>query len=217
MLADKVVIPGEKATEEELNAFYQKLGRPESADKYEIKLPEGQQLDEGFAKGFKETAFKSGLSPKQVAGLAEWYGGAAKAAVEASQAAQLNEVRESINAYAQKLGGDEKYKARVDEARVAVRALATPELNEFLQKSGMGSRPEMIEFFAQLKGMMSEDKIRDGTGVSFQGEDPAVLQREIEDLEKKMFSDLNSSNKSAWIDQRSKLYERLNAARTRTA
>lgn len=212
---DKVVLPGEKSTEEEWNAFYNKLGRPESPDKYEFKLPEGQELDEGFAKGFKEAAFKSGLSPKQVAGLAEWYGNATKASIEAQQAAQVNQLRESLQGYTQKLGGEDKFKARVDDARVALRSLANPELTEFLKTSGLGSRPEMIEFFANLKGMMSEDKIRDGTGVSFNGEDPSVLQKEIESIETKMFAEMNSPNMGSWVEQRNKLYERLNAARSR--
>lgn len=215
--ADKVVMPNEKSSEEEWNAFYQKLGRPESPDKYEIKAPEGMQLDETITNGFKQVAHKLGLSPKQAAGLAEWKFGADSESQKAQAAAEINQLRESIQGYAQKLGGEEKYKARVEDARVAVRALANPELTEFLKTSGLGSRPEMIEFFAELKSMMGEDKIRDGTGVSFAGEDPSVLQREIEDIEKKMFSDMNNPNRENWVQQRSKLYDRLNAARSATA
>lgn len=215
--ADRVIMPNEKSTDEEWNAFYQKMGRPESADKYEIKDASGKPVTEGVAKEFKETAFKLGLSPKQVAGLAEWNQAAVTAAQEAAKNSELTSVRESINAYAQKLGGDDKYKARVDEARVAVRALATPELTKFLAESGMGSRPEMIEFFAQLKGMMSEDKIRDGTGVSFQGEDPALLQSELEKLQEKMYSDVLNPQMEAWSNQAVKLRERITAARMRTA
>lgn len=215
--ADRVIMPNEKSTDEEWNAFYQKLGRPESADKYEIKGPDGKPVTDGVAKEFKETAFKLGLSPKQVAGLAEWNAATLAATQETARTAEQLAVRESINAYAQKLGGDDKYKARVDEARVAVRALATPELSKFLVDSGMGSRPEMIEFFAQLKGMMSEDKIRDGTGVSFQGEDPAVLQKQLEEVESKMFGDVLNPRVTEWSEQAVKLRERISAARTRSA
>lgn len=214
--ADRVIMPNDKSTDEEWNAFYQKLGRPESADKYEIKDASGKPVTDGVAKEFKETAFRLGLSPKQVAGLAEWNQATLNATQESAKTAELNQVREAINAYAQKLGGDDKYKARVDEARVAVRALANPELTKFLVDTGLGSRPEMIEFFANLKGMMSEDKIRDGTGVSFQGEDPAVLQKELEAVENKMFGDVLNPRVTEWSEQAVRLRERLNAARTRT-
>lgn len=215
--ADRVVLPNEKSSDEEWNAFYQKLGRPESAEKYEIKGPDGKPIESDVTKAFKDTAFKLGLSPKQVAGLAEWNSGQLTEAQKAQETAKTNEVRDSIKAYADKLGGDEKYKARVDQARVAVRALANPELSEFLKTSGLGSRPEMIEFFAQLHGMMGEDKIRDGTGVSFQGEDPATLQKEIEAIETKMFADVNNPRVMEWSEQAIQLRNRLNAARTRSA
>jgi hypothetical protein len=216
---DKVVIPNEKSTEEEVNAFYQKLGRPESADKYELKLPQGAQLDEGFAKSLKDIAFKSGLSGKQLNELANWYTGAAGEAVKASEAKELNTLRDSLNAYEQKVGGSEKMKLRMDQAKTAVRTLANDELKKFLVDSKLGSRPEMIEFFASLHGMMSEDKIRDGTGVSFQNEDPVVIQKQIDEIETKLFSEgtFGSANRDTWIDQRSKLYERLNAIRTKAS
>lgn len=215
--ADKVILPTDKSTEEEWNAFYQKIGRPESPDKYEIKAPQGKELNQDLTKNFKVVAHKLGLSPKQVSGLAEWNFGALEAAEAARKTQETTQVRESIMAYQQKLGGEEKYKARVDEARVAVRALANPELSKFLKESGMGSRPEMIEFFASLKGMMDEDKIKDGTGVAFSGEDPSVIQREIEELSKKIYSDMNNPNYSTWVEQRNRLGERLFAARRPSA
>jgi hypothetical protein len=217
MGADKVILPNDKSTDEEWTAFYQKMGRPDAADKYEIKGPDGKPVESEITKGFKETAFKLGLSPKQVAGLAEWNMGALSAAQEQQKNAELNQVKDSIKAYVEKVGGDDKYKARVDEARVAVRALASPELSKFLKDTGLGSRPEMIDFFAELKGMMSEDKIRDGTGIPLAGEDPAVLQREIDEIQdgKSPLWDMNHPNHSTYVQRRSKLYERLSAAQTR--
>lgn len=209
---EKVIIPGEKATDEEWGAFYAKLGRPESADKYEFKMPDGQQMDEGFAKGFKELAFKTGMNPKQVQNLAEWYGKEAAQAQQQVQQARAAETTQKLDAYRTSLGGEEKFKVRIDQARVAVRALADPKLNEFLDKSGAGSQPEMIEFFAKLSGMMGEDKLRDGTGVAY-GDDPAAIQKEITSIESRMYSDMGSSHRPEWVAQLSKLYERLIAAR----
>ncbi len=214
--ADKVVIPGEKATEEEIAAFHTKLGRPESADKYEFKLPEGVTLDESMAKSVKEVAFKAGLNPKQLQSLVEWDAQNKIEQAKAAGTAHQTELRGLLDAYKQTLGGDEKFNATVDKARTAVRALAPDEFKAFLRDSGVGSRPEAIAFFAKLADMMGEDKIRDGTGVPFKNEDPHALQKEIEDLEGKMYKDLNSPNMASWVETRSRLYERLHGMRVRT-
>lgn len=213
---DKVLIPGEKATDEEWASFHAKLGRPETPDKYEFKLPDGQQMDEGFAKGFKETAFKAGMTPKQVQAAVEWYAKEAGARVESTQAAQAAALTQSIDAYRQSLGGQEKFMARVDVARQAVRALGDEKLTGFLKESGAGNRPEMIEFFAKLAGMMSEDKLRDGTGVPFGG-DPAEIEKEINAKESAFYSrfeGMTAFDRRAASEDILKLRERLESMRS---
>ncbi|MEE9540671.1 MAG: hypothetical protein V3V85_04160 [Candidatus Thorarchaeota archaeon] len=67
--ADKIIkIPGEG---ESMDAVYDKLGRPEAADKYEIALPEGVSLDTNRMKAMSETAHKMGLNNAQLQALAE--------------------------------------------------------------------------------------------------------------------------------------------------
>ena len=65
--------PGPDAKQEDWDAFYGKLGRPEKPEAYEFKLPEG--LPENFpydgesATKFKAWAHSQGLTPKQAQGL----------------------------------------------------------------------------------------------------------------------------------------------------
>jgi hypothetical protein len=77
MLGDRVKLPSENSTPEEINKFYAKLGRPEAMDKYEFKnpeqLPEGFQLNEAGTTKFKELAFKLGLTQKQANELRGYY------------------------------------------------------------------------------------------------------------------------------------------------
>ena len=207
--ADKVVIPGKDATEQDWAAFYNKIGRPESPDKYEIKVPEGIKVDDNALKGFREIAHASGMTAKQVQAIIEWDAQQKSAQAQNAGALQQQELRASLDEYTKTLGGEEKFKATVDKARVAVRSLAPDNLKSFLRESGVGSRPEVIDFFAKLADMMSDDKIRDGTGVPFKNEDPSAIQREIESLEKKMYSDINSSSMASWVEQRNRLYERM--------
>ena len=65
-----VVLPGEGADETATNAFYNKLGRPETVDKYSAGDFDG--MSQEMSKGLKETAHKLGLTEKQLAGLHEW-------------------------------------------------------------------------------------------------------------------------------------------------
>ncbi len=65
-----VKVPGEEATAEDWNAFYDKMGRPESPDKYELKLnteavPQDFPYDEKSAIEFRTWAHEAGLNPKQ--------------------------------------------------------------------------------------------------------------------------------------------------------
>lgn len=62
-----------KATPEQEAAFYNKLGRPEAADKYDLKAPEGVQADEGLTKLGKEIFFELGATPKKAEAMfAKW-------------------------------------------------------------------------------------------------------------------------------------------------
>lgn len=91
-----VALPTEKSTPEELSAFYGKLGRPETADKYELAVPEG--YDDSFPKAMAPIMFEAGLSQAQAAKLAEGWNGfiSAKAAEveKAYHAAQDKEMAE---------------------------------------------------------------------------------------------------------------------------
>lgn len=65
-----VKVPGADAAAEEWNAFYDKLGRPDSPDKYELKLnteavPQDFPYDEQSAIEFRTWAHEAGLTPHQ--------------------------------------------------------------------------------------------------------------------------------------------------------
>lgn len=214
--AEKVVIPGEKASDEERAAFYNKIGRPDSPEKYELKPPAGYELDETSAKSFKEFAFKAGYTSAQVNAAIAFDAERAASANANAEAARDHQIRESLLDYQKKLGGESKFKEVVDNARVAVSDLLSPEERAHFEKTKMGSDPVLIGLFAKLKGMMSEGKVRDGTGVGF-GADAASIQAEIKSLEedpKSPLWDPMHPGRQSMVDKRNKLYERLHAAQT---
>jgi hypothetical protein len=61
----KIALPEDDASDEEMNKFYSKLGRPESADKYELKKADGVEVNADFESQFKNWAFDAGLNLKQ--------------------------------------------------------------------------------------------------------------------------------------------------------
>lgn len=66
-LEGKIAIPGEDASEDDRNAFYGKLGRPESPDEYEFDrpdLPEGREYDKALEGKIRDIAHKNGISAK---------------------------------------------------------------------------------------------------------------------------------------------------------
>jgi len=69
---DKVVIPTENSTDAEKAEFYNKLGRPEEADKYQtpdFKMPEGMERSDDTINAYKQKAYQLGLNQKQYEAL----------------------------------------------------------------------------------------------------------------------------------------------------
>jgi len=64
---NRTVVPGEEATDEDLNNFYKTIGRPEKADDYDAGLEEGK-TDELFNK-LKPAFHQSGLTQRQAKNL----------------------------------------------------------------------------------------------------------------------------------------------------
>lgn len=66
-----IVPPKDDASPEEWSAFYQKLGRPDSAEGYKLGVPDGDTGE--FAKVAAGKFHELGLSAKQAEGLAAWW------------------------------------------------------------------------------------------------------------------------------------------------
>jgi hypothetical protein len=76
---------------------------------------------------------------------------------ESATAAQEEQVKawEAASRADKEFGGD-KFDANLTAAQEALDALATPELRDLLQKSGMGNHPEMLRLFVKLAPLVRE-------------------------------------------------------------
>lgn len=73
---EKIVIPAENAPDEEKAAFWNKIGRPEEAAKYEtpeLEMPEEVKMQEHTLEAFKNKAHELGLTKKQFSDLYGFY------------------------------------------------------------------------------------------------------------------------------------------------
>lgn len=93
------------------NEVYTKLGRPETADKYAIPVPEG---DKGEFAGAAKTWFhEAGISQSQATKLAERWNGYMAEQMKAMETQQTEKNQVEINALKQAWGGEYDQKAAV--------------------------------------------------------------------------------------------------------
>ena len=157
---DKVAVPTNNSTEEAWNEVYDKLGRPESAEKYSLDAKSKiVSLDDNAVKQFAETSHKLGLNNKQAQGLLEFY----KTNME-STAQQAKIDTETAQAQAEQALRSEwgrEFDTKVKQAGSLAKANIKPEVLDMTLSNGtrLGDHPEIIKGFAKIAGMMAEDKI----------------------------------------------------------
>jgi hypothetical protein len=182
--ADKVVLPGKNATEEDWNQFFQKVGAPKEAKDMEIKLPEKATFDAEFVDAFKDAATKAGLVPKQAQKLVDWF----NTANGTKAAALLEKSKETEQGYLKELKTEfgQAFDKKVTEANLALATLDPKgEIPKLLAAQGLQSHPALVRFFAQVGEQMREDGTIKGGG------DPAITPAEAKKQMAAIFSDMN--------------------------
>ena len=190
---DKLAIPTNNSTEEAWNEVYDKLGRPESAEKYSLDAKSKVvSLDDNAVKQFAETSHKLGLNNKQAQGLLEFYkqnmeGTAQQAKIdtETAQAQAEQQLR-------QEWGRD--FEGKVKQAGALAKANINPEVLDMTLSNGtrLGDHPEIIKGFAKIAGMMQEDKI-----VATESENA----QSVSNIEEEIASMVNDRSSPYWNKQ----------------
>lgn len=192
--ADKSTIlklPGEASPPEEWNAVYEKLGRPETPDKYEIdpsvwETEDGGELvgvmrDENMEKEFLEKAHELGLNNRQVKELYNWQAEAMKQRSQENRQSAEQMVQAADEVLRKEWG--RAYDEKLASAHRAVNELADDKLVDLLEKTGLGNHPTMVKLFAQLGEYMGEDTTRGENGSRSGTLTPKSALAEIEKLQ----------------------------------
>lgn len=195
--SSRVILPGEGADEAAWNNFYNAIGRPETADKYEIPVPDG--ADTRIADAFRPVAHKLGLTAAQAKGIVEFN--------NSQVADQLAEFTRSSEAeLAEFKKSTPEYDAKLARAKSLAKDLGvTPEVADALDVK-LGTT-NLMKFFFNLADRAGEHGRIDGEDPNLGGStDPS------KDLDAKMKdADWRAKVKIPGTPERAE-YDRLLAA-----
>lgn len=163
-----IQIPGEKATDEEKQQFYAKLGRPEKVDGYEITkpadLPERIPYEPAIETMFTKFAFEKGLSKQHAKDVWDFYFNTAKegAEIEAKNIEKAQE--ESVNALKTEWGT--KFEGNKKIAEIAFKRFGKTGANLLDEaKVGnirLGDHPAFLKTFYEIGIQTMDDKALSG-------------------------------------------------------
>lgn len=164
--ADQLIkLPKDFSDPESLNPIYDKLGRPESPDKYEINLPEGVQVDDNRLNLAKEVGHKIGLNNQQIQALAEFDATYQQQAIESHQKEVAAKQEAEVKALEKEWGNH--FEERAELGRRFVRN-NLPEgmdkeqtLNAIEQAIGTAAT---LKLFANAGDKFKEDGVPDSSG-----------------------------------------------------
>lgn len=136
------------------NAVYAKLGRPDTAEGYELPVPEGDTGE--FAKTSSSWMHEAGLNKSQAQALAGKWNEHVAAQNAAQQAAIQKQSEMDMASVKQEWGANfEANKAIVSRA---INEFAPPEFVEMLSKSGLINSPIITNMFLKIGNAIGEDK-----------------------------------------------------------
>jgi hypothetical protein len=173
------------------DAIYNKLGRPESADKYALAdpaaPPAGFNLNPELKTNFAAKAHELGLGQKQADALYQWWNGQridAFTRMVGSEADGLRAADATLKtkwgaAYGEKLLNSEAAVAHLDQT-----LNLGGQLREAIGKMPSEARVALSEVFAHLGGQMVEDKVigRAAGGTGNGALAPAEAMQQINDM-----------------------------------
>ena len=146
-----VALPTETSTPEEIAAFYTKLGRPESADKYGVSFENDQNGEN--AKAFADAAFKAGLTKTQAEAVAKASNDFVAQKMEAYRVEQDNQMK----ALQSEWGAD--YQKNTEIARQAARQFGLDKEQLVRMESAMGSKA-LMQFMHKIGSALADPNLK---------------------------------------------------------
>lgn len=176
---NRISVPGENATDEERNAFYKAIGRPDKAEDYKhdgVELPKGVELGDEDLKAFREFAHKHGMTQEAYQAALQFDVDRVRASVEAEEAAANAEYEETLGKLQAEFGGN--MKTVVAQCN---KAMVTFGLQELFTEKGLLNNYTMIKALATIGGKISESKLKGDDSLSTAADPQARLNEILAD------------------------------------
>ena len=163
---DKISLPTENATPEEMNAFYDRLGRPKEYEFTKTELPEGMEYNEDMEKQMKALMHSAGLTNKQANDLNNGYLKYMSEQFTNQKTADENQKAEWYKTLKTDLG--KAFDEQIDLSQRAARELGGEDFLNWLDNTGQGNNPMFVKMFAKVGQMMAEAGAEPGKPQSFE-------------------------------------------------
>lgn len=208
LVGGSVRLPGDDASEEEVAEFYNKLGRPESPDKYskldKSSLPEGTEWNEELESSYYQWAHAAGLSDKQANAMLQKYNEFTQAHAKNQEQSGSIKMAEAAESLRKQLGS--AYDQTVSMAKRFFKQNADEEVAEFVESSGLGNHPGFIKFVANIAKRTIADHSIDGfAGTENFGMTPSDAKAKIAEVRgdaKHPFNDEKSGDHARWVNEK---------------
>lgn len=159
---DKIPIPSDNASPEEMDAFFRKLGRPESPSEYKVEMPEDVSLNEEALNLYKGIAHKANLTNKQFDDLVKGAFDAEQVVAE-KMSSDFQEHLEGLRKNLQDDWGD-KYNENIHKANLALEKSGVEGIWEWADKAGVLNDPTFTRLLAHYGSSLSESGNLKGGG-----------------------------------------------------
>lgn len=159
-------IPGDDTSDDDREAFYQKLGKPESVDGYELDdpgFPDGLPRDEELEGHIKNIAHKANMPADMLKEFVGGYNALVAEMFTEAKAANEKDLQEKTEALKTELKDD--YNEFVLKAQRAATKFGGEELITLLKDYGLETHPVFLKAFGALGKAVSDDSaLGGGTG-----------------------------------------------------
>ena len=176
--ADKVVLPGKYAEDQEWKGFFQKVGLPEEVKDYEVKTD--AEVDPEFLDEYKKVSHENNILPNQAQKMFNWYMDKASGEMKRQEEEQNQVMEKSVQELRNDWGN--AYDTRVRFARNAVNHFGDEKLKDYLDKSGMGNDPNLIKVFSKIGETLTDDSFKGDSSPGTYGRTPEQAQHEINEI-----------------------------------
>lgn len=175
---DKIPIPGKDSPPEIRRQAFHKLGLPEKQEDYKYErpgLPEGYPMNDELEGKLVAKAFEVGILPDQLKAIFDvYYDEAGKDFVALSEQSQAD--MDKMDAALRRKYG-RAYEQNAAMADKVITQFADDQFKTFLEDSGLGNHPAMVDFLVTVGKSISPDTLVGAPRMTFKS--PAEAQAEI--------------------------------------